>query len=263
LTYLFSQNQILIFSGSGDHDIRIWKLKDEKSSSFECVEIIKHHEFEVRSLAVEKKNNFLFSGGYDYSIVQWKIHSQKEEKTVKLELIRQFKTQGPTYGLLTFIPNQECRKFWLFCCGWSREINAIEIGNNSNEENNVQTMRGIEGHQSLVTCMTIDSESQQLYSGSMDGVLKRWNVKISEEQFSFDCDVEPKFECAVNSLIFLNELKLVCAANDNGILRFWKIDEKNLKHSFDISLKNNQTIRSLLICPGKQQSTTMLCGLEQ
>lgn len=90
MAYLsISQTEVLIFSGSGDHDIRIWKSKNNTTQNgiqFECIEVVKHHEFEVRSLTVSKTNkhgSFLFSGGYDYSIIQWKIVDN-----LKLELIQ-------------------------------------------------------------------------------------------------------------------------------------------------------------------------------
>lgn len=159
--------------------------------------------------------------------------------------------------------------------GWSREINAIPIKTtNSNTNLTKQTLRGIEGHQSLVTCICFDSDFQRLYSGSMDGIVKRWkldfknkntnmeNNKHEDQDSFFDCDLVPKFDSAVNSLVFVSEKNLIVAASDNGILRFWQSDAKTkeLKHSFDISLKNNQTIRSLSLI---QQTNTILCGLEQ
>ncbi|KAI3520971.1 hypothetical protein L1887_10426 [Cichorium endivia] len=218
-TLSFSEDQSLLYSGSWDTTIKVWKVSD-----FKCLESITGHEDAINSV-VTGFDGMVFSGSADGTVKAWRREFQgkrtkhffidnllKQECAVTSLIVNQAGTVvycGSSDGFLHFWERERllCRggllrghKLAVLClasagnlvfsgsadtniCVWRRE-----------ERGEHKCLYMLSGHTGPVKCLAVEDERRvgvsrcnnsnrvwTVYSGSLDKSVKVWRVTTETE----------------------------------------------------------------------------------
>ena len=81
-----------------------------------------------------------------------------------------------------------------------------------------EVFAALKGHTSDVGCLAYSADGKLLASGSIDGVIKLWDVAASKERATVKGDA-----VSVYSLAFSPDGKLLAAGGSTGAVKLWDV----------------------------------------
>lgn len=212
----FSSDGKILFSGSSDKTIRIWKtisinsLNKEKfrltdkiiqiaeDLTWHCSNILEGHDWLVNSLKLTSDNKYLYSGGWDSFIIKWDLHTFKE--------IDRFNS-GHLEGIKCLELNSDDKQI---ITGGGDKV--IRIFNSAN----YKVIAELNGHTDFVSCLSISSDGKLLASGGWDGQIFIWF--FSEQKLINSCKAHTG---RINSIKFSNDSKYLMSGCSDKLLKCW------------------------------------------
>ncbi|KAI3467465.1 hypothetical protein Pfo_024128 [Paulownia fortunei] len=168
-------NDGLVYTGSADKRIKVWKKNDgEKKHSL--VSTLEKHKSAVNALALSTDGSVLYSGACDRSIIVWEKDGSATHMAVAGAL------RGHTKAILCLAVVSD-----LLCSGSAdRTVRVWRRGSGQS----YSCLAVFEGHRNPVKCLTaaLDSNHAEItndsgnsylvYSGSLDFEIKVWKIQV-------------------------------------------------------------------------------------
>ncbi|XP_057762279.1 protein JINGUBANG isoform X2 [Arachis stenosperma] len=174
----------LVYSGSADKKIKVWKRVEEEKKHI-LVDILEKHNSGINALALSCDETLLYSGACDRSILVWEKRETVEEEEgggggYNGKMVVVGKLKGHTKSILCLAVVCD-----LVCSGSAdKTIRVWRKGNNNNE---YSCLAVLEGHNGPVKCLTAvvddgdpcdEGSSFLVYSGSLDCDVKVWKIFV-------------------------------------------------------------------------------------
>ncbi|KAL3512655.1 hypothetical protein ACH5RR_025372 [Cinchona calisaya] len=168
----------LVYTASADGSIKVWeKEKGEKNHKLRTILDNKHNKSSLNALAINSNGSILFSGGLDQNIIVWEKEEGKTEKHMGFSRF----LKGHTGAILCLVCVDD-----LLISGSSDK--TLRIWKSSSTECGYSCIAVLEGHLKPVKALVATKRScnsngvVSIFSGSLDGEIKVWQVTISDFQ---------------------------------------------------------------------------------
>lgn len=201
-----------LISGSTDDSIRIWDIEDSvEIDRFEWESDSWGYVFNQGLFAYSKDGNFIFIEDTYREIHKVEVETGKTIATFNA---------GSTQTAITELQNN-----WIAVGG---DDGKIQIFNTASESK----VLSLDGHTSAVTSIFEIPESQILITGSLDGVIKVWNLSRNSNDSTFGHIGE------VTSLFIKEDKKFAISGSSRGELFIWDISTGKINTKLE--LHNNE-----------------------
>lgn len=212
----FSNDGKILFSGSSDKTIRVWKnirisssnkekfrLNDKiiqivEDLTWQCSNILEGHDWLVNSLKLTSDNKYMYSGGWDSFIIKWDLNTFKD-----VERFNSGHIGGIKCLELTNDNNQ-------IITGGGDKV--IRIFNSSNYKITAE----LNGHTDFVSCLSVSNDGKILASGGWDGQIFFWFLLEQELINSIQAHTG-----RINSIKFSNDDKYLLSGCSDKLLKCW------------------------------------------
>jgi eukaryotic-like serine/threonine-protein kinase len=222
---VFSPNNRLIASASGDRSVRIWRVSDGESLA-----VLSEHTAEVRSLAFSPSGRRLISGSWDSTVRIWDADSLAEKPKVlrvgsKIEAV----AVSPDGNLLAV-------------AGFDRSIRLWQIGGRGLAIRLLHFILHLPvarfgGHKDRVRSVTFDPSGELLASAADDGSVIVRDLVGAKNELRLD-----GHKTGVNCVRFSPDGTLLATAGDDGTVRLWSADSGSELQQFNGHLSIVRTV---------------------
>jgi len=193
--------QRMIFSGSRDKTIRIWKITEKNIPS--TTKELTGHSDEVCSLDIDLSKDIFVSGSFDNSIKVWKISSGDCLLTL--------------YGHEDAVRTIEISSPFRYIVSGSRD-KSIKIW----DLDTGKLLRNLEGHSNWVCCLSVYGNI--IVSGGCDKTLRIWNILNGQCEKIFNAHKDE-----VSSVHVANDIILSGSYYDCTV-KVWRVNVDNLDY---------------------------------
>jgi guanine nucleotide-binding protein subunit beta-2-like 1 protein len=187
-------------SGSWDNTMRLWDLKEGKSTR-----IFKGHDKDVLSVAFSADNRQIVSGSRDKKIKLWNTLADCKYTITE-------NCHDGWVSCVRFSPNQ--KQPLLVSAGWDKVVKVWDLSNCKNKTNHF-------GHNNVLHSVTISPDGSLAASGGKDTQTMLWDLNSDKHLYTLDCGEE------INALAFSPNRYWLCAATGSSI-KIWDLEAKQI-----------------------------------
>ena len=191
---VFSPDDSLIASGSGDSTVKLWDADSGKR-----IKAIMRHPFPILCVTFSPDSNIVAAGSEAGNITLWDVNYKERIKTLK----------GHTdyVGSIRFSPDGA-----IMASGSADH--TIRLWNmDSGKE-----VKQLSEHTDSVNSLAFSPDGKVLASGSADGTVKLWNMESGESISTLK-----ESAGAVNSVCFNPDGSVLASGSANGVIRLWNV----------------------------------------
>jgi len=192
-------------SASWDNTLRLWHLE-----SGEATKKFRGHTNDVLSVAFSPDNRQIVSGSRDRTIRMWntigacKWISTEGDKTSHRDWVT----------CVRFSPSTENDPI-VVSGGWDKRVKVINL--------NTQKLKyNLKGHKTHVNTVTVSPDGSLCASGDKSGQAMLWDLNEGKPLSHLDAT------SPINDLCFSPNRYWLCAATQNGNIRIWDLESKQV-----------------------------------
>lgn len=192
-------------SASWDNTLRLWHLE-----SGEATKKFRGHTNDVLSVAFSPDNRQIVSGSRDRTIRMWntigacKWVSQTADKTSHRDWVT----------CVRFSPSTENDPI-VVSGGWDKRVKVINLSTQKLKYN-------LKGHKTHVNTVTVSPDGSLCASGDKSGQAMLWDLNEGKPLSHLDAT------SPINDLCFSPNRYWLCAATQNGNIRIWDLESKQV-----------------------------------
>jgi len=192
-------------SASWDNTLRLWHLE-----SGEATKKFRGHTNDVLSVAFSPDNRQIVSGSRDRTIRMWntigacKWISSETDKTSHRDWVT----------CVRFSPSTENDPI-VVSGGWDKRVKVINLSTQKLKYN-------LKGHKTHVNTVTVSPDGSLCASGDKSGQAMLWDLNEGKPLSHLDAT------SPINDLCFSPNRYWLCAATQNGNIRIWDLESKQV-----------------------------------
>jgi len=192
-------------SCSWDGTLRLWNLE-----TGDTTKQFRGHTADVLSVAFSPDNRQIVSGSRDRTIRLWntigvcKWTSNIEDRTNHMDWVT----------CVRFSPNVDQSPI-IVSCGWDKRVKVIELSSQKLKWN-------LKGHKTHINSVTVSPDGSLCASGDKAGQAMLWDLNEGRALSHLDA------QSPINDLSFSPNRYWLCAATQNGNIRIWDLESKQL-----------------------------------
>lgn len=192
-------------SASWDNTLRLWHLE-----TGEATKKFRGHTNDVLSVAFSPDNRQIVSGSRDRTIKLWntigacKWTSTEADNTSHRDWVT----------CVRFSPNPEQEPV-VVSGGWDKRVKVLNLSTQKLKFN-------LKGHKTHVNTVTVSPDGSLCASGDKSGTAMLWDLNEGKSLSDLDAT------SPINDLCFSPNRYWLCAATDNGNIRIWDLESKQL-----------------------------------
>lgn len=236
----------ILFSGSSDHNIKVWNWTDSEKPELLTLEK-KHHEA-ILCLALDPSGFYMASGSSDNSIILWEFPDFSETKTLN-ELVEKLKDMSTT----TFAGHKKT----VNCLGFS--LNGLILASGDAEgliylwevyaeiEPN-KPYKILDSHCDFISDLCFTKDSKRLISGGKDMKIRVWDIETGKEQ-----RILIGHEGPIYSVVLSKDETHVFSGSDDFTVKLWNLETGFCEQTLE---GHEDLITSIIVCKDGKRIVT-------
>ena len=195
---VLSNDAEFAITSSWDHTLRLWNLKDMKSTRR-----FVGHEGDVLSVAFSQDNTKILSAGRDKTIRLWNTIG-------KCVSVIKEGSHSEWVSCVRFVPNSKGSKF--VSAGWDRKVKTWTI------EDSCKLESTISHHNGFINTVAFSPDGSIMATAGKDGVIAMWTLNNGTGLYEFLYDIQ--VNCIVYQIVFAEnpEHYTLLAATEKGVV---------------------------------------------
>ncbi|KAF2710061.1 WD40 repeat-like protein [Pleomassaria siparia CBS 279.74] len=177
-----SPNVSILFSGSADHTVRIWRMSSEAEFDFEPVKTLSEHQGPITRISVLSGSDIFATGASDGTVKIWRLVHNSDFSSLDVELLQTI-TLAPRYFPLNIALAILDESSTVLAVAGTRNTIQIFISHDTHFE----LAATLTGHEGWIRALTFTRETSDkdsdllLASASQDKYIRLWRVHRGNE----------------------------------------------------------------------------------
>jgi elongator complex protein 2 len=172
----------VLFSGSADNTLRVWRAQQEDPFNFECVKTIVEHTGPITRIATLQGSDLFVTGASDGTVRTWRLVHNADFSSLDVESLQTI-TLSPKYFPLNLVLAKLDKSSIVLAVAGTRSTIQIFVS----REEQFQLSATLTGHEGWVRALAFTSETSDansdllLASASQDKYIRLWRIHRGDE----------------------------------------------------------------------------------